>query len=728
MNNKNLNVFFINNIKIYYTEKNRTIIDDLENLNFKIPHFCYHSKLSIAGNCRMCLIELKNSPKPLISCAMTLTNKMEIFSHSPLVKKARENILEFLLLNHPLDCPICDQGGECDLQDQALMYGTSKTRFFNFKRTIKNKNLGPIVKTVMTRCIHCTKCIRFANEIANVLDLGVLGRGYSSEIGTYIEKIFNSELSGNIIDICPVGALTNKPYAFVERNWELEQIKTIDFSDSFGNTVLASIKNNSTITKIQPMFCDLNHETFWISDKTRFNFESIFSKERLIKCQLNKIKINNWALLFKEILFIQYFQYHLLFQEFLKQKLNIIIGETLSIELLNILLLLEKKYSFISVYSLEKSNNEKDFETFFFINNLTQNLKLNSSTLILLIGINSRYENSILNIRLQQRYNKGNFKIFVINSLINLLIPYTSINSNSLIFKEILEGNHFLCQELIKAKNPLILYNHSLFLKKTDLNFFFNFLQKFKFNVLNLNYLNSSLVETNINYLATIKKFTLFNFKKTYGFFFFNVLFTNSLLNKFIELLLLKSKINIKNKFKFLLNFNHFEFFQSNKSFLKFYNINIVIDICGSSFYETKENYLTTENIIKTSSKIINQNNLKTYWKIIRQLYNLYSKHFLSFKIEFNQFQKNKFLNFLKLNYFPVANLNNFNLYYKKSFNNLIFSKLNKKIQYVKNYKLLMWLDDFFLGGKDFYSKKSKTLIECSKLSRLKNTNFNYIS
>ncbi len=178
-----------------------------------VPHYCYHNDLAIVGNCRVCLVELKNSPKPLVSCtsdAETMLNNNKIFYDSIVVKKARENILEFLLLNHPIDCPVCDQGGACDLQDQSLFFGFTKKRFYKYKRHVSDKNLGPIVKTVMTRCIHCTRCIRFATEIAGVEDLGMLGRGASSEIGTYIDKVFNSELSGNIIDICPVGFLTKK--------------------------------------------------------------------------------------------------------------------------------------------------------------------------------------------------------------------------------------------------------------------------------------------------------------------------------------------------------------------------------------------------------------------------------------------------------------------------------------------------------------------------------------
>ena len=204
--------FYINNDKFDFSNTNTSIIEFCENIGITIPHFCYHKKLSLAGNCRMCLIELKNSPKPVVSCTMLITNKMEIYTDSPLVKKSRENIMEFLLQNHPLDCPICDQGGECDLQDQSFSFGFSKKRFYNFKRVVIDKNIGPIVKTVMTRCIHCTRCVRFANEIAGIPNLGMFNRGVYSEIGTYVNKIFSSELSGNVIDICPVGSLTFKYY------------------------------------------------------------------------------------------------------------------------------------------------------------------------------------------------------------------------------------------------------------------------------------------------------------------------------------------------------------------------------------------------------------------------------------------------------------------------------------------------------------------------------------
>lgn len=199
-------------------ENNLTVLQACESFGMTIPHFCYHDKLAIAGNCRMCLVEEVKSLKPLVSCAVSITPSMEIFTNTELVKKAREGVMEFLLANHPLDCPICDQGGECDLQDQALLYGGDQGRFYEEKRAVSDKNCGPLVKTVMTRCIHCTRCVRFMQDIAGFPAIGVTGRGSKMEIGFYVETGISSELSGNIIDLCPVGALTSKPYAFSARS------------------------------------------------------------------------------------------------------------------------------------------------------------------------------------------------------------------------------------------------------------------------------------------------------------------------------------------------------------------------------------------------------------------------------------------------------------------------------------------------------------------------------
>ncbi|MBT4670812.1 MAG: NADH-quinone oxidoreductase subunit NuoG, partial [Rhodospirillaceae bacterium] len=218
-------------------EAGLTVLQACELAGKEIPRFCFHERLSVAGNCRMCLVEMERAPKPIASCAMPVGDGMVIRTDTDLVKKAREGVMEFLLINHPLDCPICDQGGECDLQDQAMGYGYDRSRFGENKRAVDDKNLGPLVKTIMTRCIHCTRCVRFATEVAGVPELGATGRGEHMEIGTYVEKALTSELSGNMIDLCPVGALTSKPYAFMARSWELSKTESIDVMDALGTNI-----------------------------------------------------------------------------------------------------------------------------------------------------------------------------------------------------------------------------------------------------------------------------------------------------------------------------------------------------------------------------------------------------------------------------------------------------------------------------------------------------------
>jgi len=257
-----------------------TILQACSVAGIEIPRFCYHERLSIAGNCRMCLVEVEKSAKPVASCAMPIMENMRILTNTPLVKKAREGVMEFLLVNHPLDCPICDQGGECDLQDQAMVYGSDRGRFQEYKRSVEDKNIGPLVKTIMTRCIHCTRCVRFATEIAGVQDLGTTGRGRDTEIGTYIQKTFNSELSGNVIDLCPVGALTSKPYAFTARSWELKSTESIDVLDSLGSNIRIDVRG-SEIMRILPRLHDAVNEE-WISDKTRFAYDGL-KRQRLDK-------------------------------------------------------------------------------------------------------------------------------------------------------------------------------------------------------------------------------------------------------------------------------------------------------------------------------------------------------------------------------------------------------------------------------------------------------------
>lgn len=255
-----------------------TVLQACEVGGVDIPRFCFHEHLSIAGNCRMCLVEVQKSLKPVASCALPVAPGMVVFTESSLVRRAREGVLEFLLVNHPLDCPICDQGGECDLQDQTIVFGSDRGRFYDYKRAVFDKDLGPLIKTVMTRCIHCTRCVRFAREIGGSFDLGVVGRGMFMEIGTYIESVLESELSGNIIDLCPVGALTSKPSAFKARSWELNKVEGLDLFDCFGANIVLNLRGLEIIRVLPRVGHGLGWD--WITDKIRFFYDGI-KKQRL---------------------------------------------------------------------------------------------------------------------------------------------------------------------------------------------------------------------------------------------------------------------------------------------------------------------------------------------------------------------------------------------------------------------------------------------------------------
>src|SRR5476649_369629 len=258
-----------------------TVLQACELAGVEIPRFCYHERLSIAGNCRMCLVEVeKTPPKPIASCGYPVAEGMVVHTDSKMVRNSRRGVMEFLLINHPLDCPICDQGGECDLQDQAMGYGMDHSRYAENKRAVPDKNLGPLVKTSMNRCIHCTRCIRFISEVAGVPDLGATARGEHMEVGTYVEKALSSELSANIIDLCPVGALTSKPYAFAARSWELSKTDSIDVLDAVGANIRVDTRGPEVLRILPRLNEDVNEE--WLGDKSRFSLDGL-KRRRLDK-------------------------------------------------------------------------------------------------------------------------------------------------------------------------------------------------------------------------------------------------------------------------------------------------------------------------------------------------------------------------------------------------------------------------------------------------------------
>ena len=285
----------VNGVEVEF-EPGMSVLQVAELAGEEIPRFCYHERLSIAGNCRMCLVEVKpGPPKPQASCALPAADNQEIFTNSPMVKKAREGVMEFLLINHPLDCPICDQGGECDLQDEALGYGRDDSRYGENKRAVEEKFMGPLIKTVMTRCIQCTRCIRFVTEIGGVSEIGMIGRGEDAEITTYLEKAVTSELSGNLVDICPVGALTSKPYAFNARPWELTKTESIDVMDAVGSAIRIDARGADVLRVLPRVNEEINEE--WISDKTRHACDGL-NRQRLDRPYIRvggKLKEASWA-------------------------------------------------------------------------------------------------------------------------------------------------------------------------------------------------------------------------------------------------------------------------------------------------------------------------------------------------------------------------------------------------------------------------------------------------
>jgi NADH-quinone oxidoreductase chain G len=754
--------FYINNIKFNYTlefqnnnldeatwKQDAALIEYCKTVvGINIPHYCYHKSLSISGNCRMCLIELANSPKPIVSCSMNAKSSLmnnKIFTNSPLVKKARENVLEFLLLNHPLDCPICDQGGECDLQDQSFFFGLSKKRFYNFKRIVTDKNIGPIVKTVMTRCIHCTRCVRFASEIAGIDDLGMFGRGLTSEIGTYVNKTFQSELSGNIIDLCPVGALTSKPYPFTYRSWELKNVNSIDFSNGFGVDLQVYLKNNKVI-KVLPDYA--NQEINWITDKTRFSFDGMFSPERILNGY--SISGNNsleasktWASLFEEIVKTLYFQDHLIKHLLNVKKLTIIFTPNISLEVLNLLILLTKKYSFIKLRKLEGNLINNDIESNFLLKSTLKNNYLSASKLCLLIGVNTRYEGATLNLKLKQRYSKGNFKMLNINAITDLTIPTSYLSLNLKTLNSIAEGNNLFCQELLNNSNPIIILSSEIFNRKdskdisTLIENIKNTLTTYYTNWNNLNVLNLSINQAGISYLQNIKAVSDNDLLNNGGFYCINASMNDLNFKKVINLKLLNYFTNSTKTPTFYIEQNNGFPRTISKQFLNKCEIYQYVNLPNNLFFESTGTYLNTEGIFKKNIKFIPAlKQTREDWQIIRKLFaNTKKISFISnFKyntmLSYNNKTFLKYKNFIGFLYYTNQVLTNKNYYMNKETSIALNLNINNKFKTKKSKvfttKFKLWLHDFYIGGKDLYSKYSLTMINCSKSYRLEKTNFSY--
>jgi len=431
-----------------------SILEACKSLGITIPRFCYHETLSVSGNCRMCLVEIEGLEKPVASCVTEVDNNMSILLNSSFVKKARENVVETLLLNHPLDCPICDQAGECDLQDQTKVFGSDYSRFFFNKRGVEDKNCGPLIKTVMTRCIHCTRCVRFSEEVAGLTYLGTFNRGTSTEIGNYVSNIFKSEISGNVIDLCPVGALTSKPYAFKARPWELKLTESIDLTDSLGSNIYINFKE-SEIFRIIPKPCSSINDSF-ISDKTRFSYDALKNNriENLFKYDLktSKYKTINWITLFESINFLLR----------AKKKINILVNNELDLYTIDFLKKLKNKFmGRLEINTISFNTTKKNF---FKTNSVGKILDIEqSNTVCFLLSSNPKLESAILNTKLRFKYKNHVYNIYSLGQSFSYNIPTNFINLNLSNVLNIFEGkNFFLSKLLISSYNPLILIGEHL--------------------------------------------------------------------------------------------------------------------------------------------------------------------------------------------------------------------------------------------------------------------------
>ena len=451
-------------------EEGLTVLQACEKAGFEIPRFCYHEKLSIAGNCRMCLVEMEKSPKPIASCAMPAADGMVIKTNTPKIEKSRKGVMEFLLANHPLDCPVCDQGGECDLQDQSMFYGIDKSRFKENKRFVPDKNMGPLIKTQMTRCIHCTRCVRFATEIAGVPELGAIGRGEDMQITTYLEQSVQSELSGNVIDLCPVGALTSKPYVFEARPWELKKTETIDVMDAVGSNIRVDTYDWE-VKRVLPIINeDINEE--WISDKTRYACDGLLN-QRLdtpyIKYN-NKFEKASWNEVYKII--------KSKIENTDKNKICGFVGDLTNMET-----------SFIFKEFFDRTIDTNKYESrssqSFIDNSLRENYLFNSTIngieetdFILLIGTNPRFEATMINARIRKAYLNNNTKIISLNDVGDLTYSYECLDGKTQTIKDIIENNNELSKKIIESKKPMIILGES-FLNTKSANYLFQSFKKF---------------------------------------------------------------------------------------------------------------------------------------------------------------------------------------------------------------------------------------------------------
>jgi len=665
------------NDKEIEVEEGLTVLQACEQAGFEIPRFCYHEKLSIAGNCRMCLVEIEKSPKPVASCAMPVTEGMNIKTNTSLVEKARKGVMEFLLVNHPLDCPVCDQGGECDLQDQSMFYGVDKSRFRENKRYVPEKYMGPLIKTQMTRCIHCTRCIRFATEVAGVSELGAIGRGEDMQITTYLEKAMESELSANVIDLCPVGALTSKPYVFEARPWELKKTESIDVMDAIGSNIRVDTYGWEVKRILPRINEDINEE--WISDKTRYACDGL-KNQRLdtpfIRDE-NKFNKISWKQAY----------------EILKSKLENITSDKIGCftgDLTNMETAYAAKELFSKVFKSKLIESRPDNRYVNFSEK--QNYKFNANIsgiedadLIFMIGCNPRLEATILNSRIRKSFLKSKLPIYSTNDIGNQTYPYKILENTTNLIKDIIEDKNKLSEKIIKSLKPIVIIGQSV-LKLKSGQYIFEELKKF---LIKNNKINNKWNSLNIlsQDASTVGSYDLTVFSSNNG---RNILL-EKLEEKSIDLLFLlgQDKLNIKREEVFVVYIgSHGDQGAKNSDLI----------LPGCAFTEQDGYYTNLEGKIQKAFKASYPTELaKEDWLILNEIaYEVRKKKLFKDKDElidnmFNYLSQERKEEFIKTNY--------------------IF----------ENEKILIDNIDYYFSN--VIAKNSKTMSECRSLrSNFKNT------
>ncbi|WEK43038.1 MAG: NADH-quinone oxidoreductase subunit NuoG [Candidatus Sphingomonas colombiensis] len=421
-----------------------TVLQACELAGKEIPRFCYHERLSIAGNCRMCLVEVKpGPPKPQASCALPAAENQEIFTNTPMVKNAREGVMEFLLINHPLDCPICDQGGECDLQDQSIAYGRGTSRFEENKRAVTEKYMGPIVKTVMTRCIQCTRCIRFAEEVAGVEEIGALYRGENMQITSYLEEAVTSELSGNVVDLCPVGALTSKPYAFEARPWELQKTLTIDVMDAVGTNIRLDSRGRQVLRCVPRINEDVNEE--WATDKTRHAVDGLVRRrlDRPFVRRDGKLVEATWDEAFAAIADVA---------KNAGDSVAVVAGDLVDCETMFAAKALAKSFG-SSLLEGRQTGMDYDTSSLAAVNFNSTIAGVETADAILLVGTDLRWEASLVNTRVRKAIKKG-AKVFAVGPETDLTYKVERLGEDLSVLAKLPEA---VTEAFAKAERPMVI-------------------------------------------------------------------------------------------------------------------------------------------------------------------------------------------------------------------------------------------------------------------------------